>query len=91
MKDWLKNIKVEHALAFMSIILTYAFLFYVVIKYYEVKELIFTIVGVVAGNLQTVHSYFFGSNKSSQKKDETVDKLIDHNKTMADEKTSNTG
>lgn len=84
MKDWIKNMKVEHVLAFLSIILTYGFLFYVVIKYYDVKELIFTIVGVVAGNLQTVHSYFFGSSKSSQKKDEMIQKSIDNKNTNND-------
>lgn len=78
MKEWLKTAKIDHVLAILSILLIFSFLFYVAHKYVDAKEMIYGIVGALTASLGQIYQFFFGSSKSSQKKDEMIQQSIDN-------------
>lgn len=93
MKDWLKNTKTETAVALYILTFCFGYLIYISSSKFDIekerlvgdiKMCCITTIGLVAG-------YFFTASRAGSKKDETMDKLIDHNKTITDEKNSNTG
>lgn len=78
MKDWIKNVKFDHVIALLTIVCIFAILFYVVVTFHDKPEIIFGVVGSVTGSLQLILGFFYGSTKSSQKKDEVIHKAIDN-------------
>lgn len=93
MKEWLKNTKSENLVAYYVLTFCFGYLIYISSSKFDIekerlvgdiKMCCITTIGLIGG-------YFFGASRSGTKKDDTVDKLIDHNKTMTDEKNSNPG
>lgn len=97
MKDWLKNIKVEHAIAFYALTFCFGYLIYISTGHVAIEraQLISDIkIGVIGwGGL--LLGYFFGASKSNDKKDDVIHRAAENNiqqtKTINDEKNSNTG
>lgn len=81
MKDWIKTIKIDHFIAVISLFLIFGFLFYVATKHYDKDKeaLIYGIVGALTASLNQLYQFFFGTSKSSQKKDEMIHKQMESN------------
>lgn len=86
MKDWVKNIKFQHILAVLVVILGFSFLFYMVSSKFPADKIPMASdikMGMI--NLLTaIVMFYFGSSMSSNKKDEVLhkaaEKTIDNNK-----------
>lgn len=86
MKDWLKNIKFQHILAVLVVVLGFSFLFYMVSSRFPTDKIPMASdikMGMI--NLLTaIVMFYFGSSMSSSKKDDVIhraaEKNIDNNK-----------
>ncbi|WP_346320761.1 hypothetical protein [Chitinophaga sp. YIM B06452] len=74
MKEWLKTVKVEHAIAFYALSFCFGYLIFISTSHVSVEraQLISDIkIGVIGwGGL--LLGYFFGASKSGDKKDEVI-------------------
>lgn len=91
--DMLRRVRFIHAFCIIIVGLCFAMLFYMLSSRFPDSKINMSgdIKMAVINLLTAVVMFWVGSSVSSSKKDETVTKLIDQNKTIKDEKNSNAG